>query len=446
MEFRKTLFTEYLPYERFETYELEIVKISSNGENGRPVNMLAHAVGVNGSTLITTSKSLKVEHLKRAFLYGSRPILHLIPFDSPESLRLILKLKKDKISMPAIGFQIKGRKNILDIEECILATPAVNSGYRHERERVAATYDKYPRGATLIIRESVAEDGSTTTVTEHKAQVTQKVGDVKFKYPAGSFFQINGSILTRLTEYVMDEIKTAPGLAQPPRFLLDVYCGSGLFAVACSRAFERVVGVDVSDQSISCASGNAAINDITNCAFKLGNAEVIFEDLDFRGENTAVIIDPPRKGCSQDFIRQLIEFGPSVIVYVSCNPFSQAQDLLHLLTLCGGDAAQKAIAITKTSTSPKGTIMSHQEILDLAPEYVFPIELKDEQAWETFSKSADKDFVAQYKKYLAPPLPSSPTFTYRIVKAKPFDMFPQTKHIESMLTLVKAPIDSSNTQ
>ncbi|KAJ9089048.1 tRNA(m5U54)methyltransferase, variant 2 [Entomophthora muscae] len=389
--------------------------------------------------------SLKAEHLKRAFLYGSRPLLHMIPFDSPErsplqtSYRTKLtphfEIKKDQSSVPAIGFQIKGRRNILDIEECVLATPAVNEGYQKERERVAETYSRYPRGATLIIRESLADDESITTITNHKAQVTQKVGNIKFQYPSGSFFQINGSILPRLTEYVMDEIKSAPGLTQPPRFLLDVYCGSGLFTVACSSAFERVVGVDVSDQSISCAGQNATINGLTNCSFKLGNAEIIFDGLDFKGEDTAVIIDPPRKGCSQDFIRQLIEFGPSVIVYVSCNPFSQAQDLLQLLSLCGGAAAQEAIG----SLPLNGSVLSHQEILDMAPDYVSPAEVVDEQKWESFSKTADKAFVSQYKKYLVPP-PDSSAFTYRIVKAKPFDMFPQTKHIESLLTLVKVPI------
>ncbi|KAI0244380.1 tRNA(m5U54)methyltransferase [Massospora cicadina] len=495
---RMTLYWEYLPYERFGTYELEIVKIASDGsgigmDRARPdwfvlvpftavgervrARVHSHHKGYSEADLIevlSASKTrratlpckyagkcggcqwqhfdydeqvaLKAELVKRAFLYASRPILHLIPFDSPERSPLQISYRtkltphfgitRGQTSAPAVGFLEKGRKSVLDIDECILATPAVSSGYRQERERVAAAYHEYSLGASLIIRESIEDDGSITSVTNHNAQVTQKVGGVKFKYPAGSFFQINGSILTRLTEYVMDEIKAAPGLTQPPRFLLDVYCGSGLFGVACSHAFERVVGVDIASQSVKCASVNAAINGISNCVFKLGRAETIFDGLRFEGKDTAVIIDPPRKGCSPDFIHQLIEFGPSVIVYVSCNPFSQAQDLLHLLMLCGGLTAQSAIPPLPL----EGSLMSHQAIQTLASDYVSPTEVTDEGLWEAFSRTADKVILAQYQGYVALPNWSPPAFTYRIVKAKPFDMFPQTKHIESVLTLVKVPL------
>jgi len=219
------------------------------------------------------------------------------------------------------------------------------------------------------------------------------------------------------------------------KYLLDVYCGSGLFAIAFSKAFEKVVGIDISDQSISCAAHNAKLNARDNCSFKLGSAEIIFDGLEFNGEESAVIIDPPRKGCSEDFIKQLVEFGPRAIVYVSCNPFTQARDLLRLLSLTGGLDGQSQIHLDDFNTQT-----SVHAIPTMAPDYISPHDAKSN--WDLFEASADQVVVHQYTNYIHSPLglTEKPRFTYKIVKVKPFDMFPQTMHIESLLTLVRVPL------
>ncbi|KAI9295282.1 S-adenosyl-L-methionine-dependent methyltransferase [Neoconidiobolus thromboides FSU 785] len=505
-DFNKSLFYEYLPFERFTEYEVEIVKLASNGTGigvtkdvkdwfilvpfttiGDIVKtrVFSHCRGYsegdfvelisrgNSSLKLTeapckyfgtcsgcqwqnftyeTQLELKENLLKRAFLYGSRPLMELIHFDKPEESPLKFnyrtkltphfdkpksstkegsETKCNEVGLKAdIGFNEKGRRKIMDIEDCILATPAVSNGYKLEREKVNKQLDSYKRGATLIIRESLTKDDNGNEVVDvvntHKGIVTQPVGDLRFKYPSGSFFQVNASILPRLTEYVMSEFTNAP-LAQKPKYLLDVYCGSGLFAVACSSAFEKVVGVDVNDQSIAFASKNAELNNIDNCSFKLGEAEVIFKGLEFNGDETAVIIDPPRKGCSEDFIKQLIDFAPSSIVYVSCNPFTQARDLQMLLDLTGGNVSQ--------GNMPK--INSVENIREICPEFISPLEA--EKNWESFTQESDKEVVKQYTSYIKGEAKKM-SFTYKIVKVKPFDMFPQTMHIESLLTLVKVPL------
>jgi tRNA/tmRNA/rRNA uracil-C5-methylase (TrmA/RlmC/RlmD family) len=112
---------------------------------------------------------------------------------------------------------------------------------------------------------------------------------------------------------------------------VDAYCGSGLFALACARAFERVVGVEVSESSVAFARENAAANGITNASFSAGDASSIFSGLGFPGDDTAVVIDPPRKGCDEAFLRQLFEFRPRAVVYVSCDPATQMRDLKGFL-------------------------------------------------------------------------------------------------------------------
>ena len=114
------------------------------------------------------------------------------------------------------------------------------------------------------------------------------------------------------------------------QFLVDAYCGSGLFALACARAFERVAGIEVSDSSVSFARENAAANGIGNASFTAGDASSIFSGLEFPSDDTVVVIDPPRKGCDGAFLRQLFAFGPRAVVYVSCDPATLARDLAVL--------------------------------------------------------------------------------------------------------------------
>ena len=108
---------------------------------------------------------------------------------------------------------------------------------------------------------------------------------------------------------------------------MDAYCGSGLFALAAARAFERVAGVEVSESSVAFARENASANGIANASFLAGDASSIFSGLGFPAGDTAVVIDPPRKGCDEAFLRQLFAFGPRAVIYVSCDPATQMRDL-----------------------------------------------------------------------------------------------------------------------
>ena len=90
---------------------------------------------------------------------------------------------------------------------------------------------------------------------------------------------------------------------------------------------ESVVGVEISEAAVQLAKVNAQIHKINNVRFQVGHAKAIFQHIKFSGENTSVIIDPPRKGCDLAFIEQLLEFNPRKIIYISCDPATQARDL-----------------------------------------------------------------------------------------------------------------------
>ena len=223
-------------------------------------------------------------------------------------------------NMP-VGFIMQGRRNTLvDVEQCPIASKAINKALPSARARIKNSNPR--RGGTLLLRdcmEGVCQDNN--------AIQTERVGDIAYQFCAGEFFQNNPFILPELIDYAISE-------AQGTKYLVDAYCGVGVFALASAKKFEKVAGVEISSKAIVCANANAKINNIDNCEFLIGKAETIFADVSkkFEGENTSMIIDPPRAGCDTKFLEQLIEFAPKKLVYVSCGPDTQARDLAFLTT------------------------------------------------------------------------------------------------------------------
>ena len=232
--------------------------------------------------------------------------------------------RPDKNGEQPIGFLKYGRRHdIVDVEQCVIATDAINQALPEMREKAIMEGGKKrrQRGGTLLLRETL--EG---VINNPKAVVSEKVGALTFQFKAGEFFQNNPFILPDLVEFVKSHASS-----NEITHLVDAYCGVGLFALSLSEAFESVVGVEISEAAIQLAKVNAQIHAIDNVRFQIGKAEAIFQHIKFSGENTSVIIDPPRKGCDLAFIEQLLEFNPRKIIYVSCDPATQARDLKYFV-------------------------------------------------------------------------------------------------------------------
>jgi 23S rRNA (uracil1939-C5)-methyltransferase/tRNA (uracil-5-)-methyltransferase len=225
----------------------------------------------------------------------------------------------------AIGFLRQGtRFDIVDVPRCEIATDAINARLADARAEIRrrAGEGAFARGATLLFRDA---GGSVTTSHEERVVEELPLGPgetLRLGFLARDFFQNNPFILPSFAAYVRDQARSSGA-----RFLVDAYCGSGLFALAAARAFERVAGVEVSESSVAFARENAAANGIANATFLAGDASAIFSGLGFPADDTAVVIDPPRKGCDEAFLNQLFSFRPRAVVYVSCDPATQMRDL-----------------------------------------------------------------------------------------------------------------------
>ena len=116
--------------------------------------------------------------------------------------------------------------------------------------------------------------------------------------------------------------------------MYDLYTGTGTIAQYFSRFVKRVVGIEYVEQAIADAKVNTAINGIENCTFYAGDMAKIFTDefITANGRPDFIVTDPPRAGMAETVVEQLLKIKAKKIVYVSCNPATQARDLQLLCT------------------------------------------------------------------------------------------------------------------
>lgn len=237
-----------------------------------------------------------------------------------------------------IGFLKPGQRHaIVDVGRCEIAMDGINEKLPEVRKEVRAKHFRKKKGGTLLLRQCM--DGVETDANE---TIMERVGDFLFSFKAGEFFQNNPFVLPKMVKYVIAQAKAIGGT-----HLIDTYCGSGLFAISASRDFEKCVGIEVSASAIQWAQNNAVLNRLQNCRFQIGSAENIFSTLTCPGDEAVVVMDPPRKGSDEAFLSQLVAFAPRGVVYVSCDPATQARDLDYLL-----EAGMKVQAIQPVDLFP----------------------------------------------------------------------------------------------
>ena len=149
----------------------------------------------------------------------------------------------------------------------------------------------------------------------------ERVGDLEFHFLAGDFFQNNPFILPLFTDYVAQQASM-----DGEEFLVDAYCGSGLFALSLAKKFKKCWAWKSARLPRTGHAAMPAATELNMRDFWRRTPEPFCPGGFPRGK-TAVVIDPPRKGCSAGFLAQLFAFGPGKVVYVSCNPATQIRDL-----------------------------------------------------------------------------------------------------------------------
>ena len=156
------------------------------------------------------------------------------------------------------------------------------------------------------------------------AWVEEQLGDVRFRIGPKSFFQTNSLQAARLFDVVVD----FAGLTGTEN-VYDLYTGLGSIALYLAKKCRQIVGIEEIEQAIEDAQVNRALNNIDNAIFYAGDVKNILsaEFADKHGKPDIVITDPPRAGMHKQVVELLLELAAPKIVYVSCNPATQARDL-----------------------------------------------------------------------------------------------------------------------
>ncbi len=196
-----------------------------------------------------------------------------------------------------IGFVRRDCGLVEDVEECKIAEPALNEQLQHVRAHPP------PRGGLKVVLRTLPEN---------------------WDVPPDSFFQINFFLLPRLVETVRKFLS-----AGGARHLMDLYCGVGFLGIELADAIESFIGVEYDQRALESARRNAAARKISNGEFIAGKVEEVLPDLwkRFSPPATAVLLDPPRKGCLPQTLKMLRETRPAQAIYVSCHPATMARDL-----------------------------------------------------------------------------------------------------------------------
>lgn len=154
--------------------------------------------------------------------------------------------------------------------------------------------------------------------------LNEKMENLRFKIGPKSFYQTNSAQAYKLYSVARDFASLSGG-----EVVYDLYTGTGTIAQFVSGKAAKVIGIEYVPEAIEDARMNAAANGITNCDFFAGDMKDILteEFIAAHGRADVIILDPPRAGIHPDVAKVLLSAAPKVMVYVSCNPASQARDL-----------------------------------------------------------------------------------------------------------------------
>ncbi|MFO7937849.1 MAG: methyltransferase, partial [Kiritimatiellia bacterium] len=256
----------------------------------------------------------------------------LPPAKSPKQLhyrnKLILHTHSKRGSVK-LGYLEEKSHRVLDIPECPLSCVEINE--KLHAIRSSGQFKKLPDKATVTLRYT-KDDGILWWINRpsQRSWITEESAIGKLRVSSDGFFQVNPAVSQALTKTVMDWFHE-----EPTEHILDLYCGAGLFGLACRQAGGiHLTGVESGKRAILAARHNATKIGIKAdfLVRELGKAELNLQQLTKDPLQTTCIVDPPRSGMDKSVIRTLAASRIPRLFYISCNPSTLQRDLKMLIT------------------------------------------------------------------------------------------------------------------
>ena len=214
--------------------------------------------------------------------------------------------------------------------EIMVVLVAVSPIFPSKNNFVKALRKEHPEITTIVLN---VNDKRTSMVLGERNITLYGPGFIKdtlcgkrFRISPNSFYQVNPVQTERL-------YRTAIRFAElnGKETVIDAYCGIGTIGIAASESAGTVTGIELNREAVRDAILNAKENQIKNVRFHQGDAGEFMEEMAAAGEHADVVfMDPPRAGSDEKFLSSLVKLRPERVVYISCNPETQARDLQFL--------------------------------------------------------------------------------------------------------------------
>lgn len=199
--------------------------------------------------------------------------------------------------------------------------------------------EQYPPGSNFGYVINKKQNDSITDLEvdfiDGKGYIEEKLGDLKFRISPKSFYQTNSRQAERLYQTAAEFAGLTDEYSKDKSvkpLVYDLYTGAGTIANFVARNASKVIGIEYVEDAIKDARINSEINKIENTEFYAGDMKDVLTDefINKHGRPDVMIVDPPRAGMHEDVVNVILNAEPEVIVYVSCNPATQARDIALL--------------------------------------------------------------------------------------------------------------------
>lgn len=336
---------QFLPYEKQMNFKVQVLKndLQRIGKLDFPSDIktlpAAEPTSSRNKTAFAVQKNPKSKNIKIGFYrHGTHEVV-----DSPscDALQFPLNQTKEIIrkQLDVLGLSVYDEKTHKGFLRGIIIRSSRSNG--ETLVGFVTTRGKFPKNfieqtAKKIIQANIKLVGIGQNINSKKTNVIlgentrnlwgnnyieEQLGELKFRLSLPSFFQVNSLQAKKLYELVESWLGLDGGL------VVDAYSGVGPIALWLARKGRQIIGIEEFEKATEDAKINAKLNNIDSCDFQTGTVETCLKNLISSPPIDAIILDPPRKGCSSEVIDSMLQLAPKKIIYISCNPSTLSRDL-----------------------------------------------------------------------------------------------------------------------
>lgn len=242
---------------------------------------------------------------------------------------------RDKVALKVnkkIGYFMKKSYDIVDIEECKIASQSINNVIKELKDKslssikevMIRSFDNETmvqfKGDKQIELNNISSIYQNDNKISGKDSIIATLNNISYLVSPNSFFQVNLEGMEKLYNQVK-EYCDLKGVEK----VLDLYCGTGTIGLYLSDSCKEVLGIEINESAVRDAIKNQEYNHIQNATFICGDVKNSIQNLNFHPD--VIIVDPPRVGLDKETVDNLLTWETEKIIYVSCNPMTLGRDL-----------------------------------------------------------------------------------------------------------------------